>query len=80
MALQRGLLDEEDEALFLRWFHRMGIQRHLKVAGIFARLSHRDGKHRYLDDIPLTLKYLVSALEEDDELGDLYQLVVSRLN
>jgi aminoglycoside/choline kinase family phosphotransferase len=80
MALQRGLLEEKDETLFLRWFHRMGIQRHLKVAGIFARLSHRDGKHRYLDDIPLTLKYLVSALEEDDELGDLYQLVVSRLN
>ena len=48
----QACLKNEDEQQFLRWFHRMGIQRHLKVAGIFARLSHRDGKNRYLDDIP----------------------------
>ena len=43
----------------------MGIQRHLKVAGIFSRLKIRDDKSRYLADIPLTLAYLqqVSALE-----------------
>jgi hypothetical protein len=79
LALQSGLLKNEDEQQFLRWFHRMGIQRHLKVAGIFARLSHRDGKNRYLDDIPLTLKYLISALKNDAELADLYSMVISKV-
>ena len=79
LAFQSGLLEHEDEQQFLRWFHRMGIQRHLKVAGIFSRLSHRDGKSRYLDDIPLTLKYLVSALKNDPELSELYNLVVTKI-
>jgi aminoglycoside/choline kinase family phosphotransferase len=58
-------LVEVDAEQFMRWFNLMGIQRHLKVAGIFSRLKIRDGKSRYLDDIPLTLAYLqqVSALE-----------------
>jgi aminoglycoside/choline kinase family phosphotransferase len=58
-------LVEVDSGQFMRWFNLMGIQRHLKVAGIFSRLKIRDGKSRYLDDIPLTLAYLqqVSALE-----------------
>jgi aminoglycoside/choline kinase family phosphotransferase len=58
-------LVEVDAPQFMRWFNLMGIQRHLKVAGIFSRLKIRDGKSRYLDDIPLTLAYLqqVSALE-----------------
>ncbi len=47
--------------LFRRYFELMGVQRHLKAAGIFARLYHRDGKARYLADIPRTLGY-VSAL------------------
>jgi aminoglycoside/choline kinase family phosphotransferase len=72
-------LEKEDEQQFLRWFHRMGIQRHLKVAGIFARLSHRDGKNQYLNDIPLTLRYLLSALEDDPELKQLYQLVAEKI-
>ena len=40
----------------------MGVQRHLKVLGIFARLHHRDGKDRYLADIPRVLGYLRRAL------------------
>jgi len=80
LALQSGLLEREDEQQFLRWFHRMGIQRHLKVAGIFARLSHRDGKNQYLNDIPLTLRYLVSALENDPELEPLYRLVTEKIS
>jgi len=79
LALQSGLLEKENEQQFLCWFHRMGIQRHLKVAGIFARLSHRDGKNQYLNDIPLTLKYLVSALKNDPELSELYNLVVTKI-
>ncbi len=79
LALQSGLLEKEDEQQFLRWFHRMGIQRHLKVAGIFSRLAHRDGKFQYLDDIPLTIRYLLSALEDDPDLGQLYSLVAAKV-
>jgi len=58
-------LAEVDARQFMRWFNLMGIQRHLKVVGVFSRLKIRDGKSRYLADIPLTLAYLqqVSALE-----------------
>jgi aminoglycoside/choline kinase family phosphotransferase len=42
----------------LKWFDMMGLQRHIKVLGIFARLALRDGKDGYLDDIPLTLRYV----------------------
>ena len=56
-AVARGLVDV-GRAQFLRWFDLTGVQRHLKIAGIFARLWHRDGKPRYLDDLPLTLSYL----------------------
>ncbi len=79
LAIRSGLLEQVDKQQFLCWFHRMGIQRHLKVAGIFARLSHRDGKHRYLNDIPLTLKYLLTALNNDPDLKELSDLVASRV-
>ena len=46
---------------FRRWFDLTGVQRHLKIAGIFARLWHRDRKPRYLDDLPLTLQYLAEV-------------------
>lgn len=52
------------EAQFQAWFNVMGVQRHLKVAGIFARLYHRDGKSRYLDDLPQTLTYLRTELAQ----------------
>lgn len=58
MALSNGLI-ESDLAQFKCWFDRMGMQRHLKAAGIFARLSLRDGKHAYLNDIPRTVDYIV---------------------
>ena len=56
-AVGRRLL-HDDRRRFRRWFDLAGVQRHLKIAGIFARLWHRDGKSRYLDDLPLTLAYL----------------------
>ena len=63
LALQSGILREEheDPARFLRWFDLMGMQRHLKAAGIFARLNHRDGKPGYLGDIPRTLGYVAGV-------------------
>jgi aminoglycoside/choline kinase family phosphotransferase len=52
--------DAQDEE-FLRWFDFMGLQRHIKVLGIFARLYLRDGKDGYLKDLPLTLKYILDV-------------------
>ena len=59
----------------LRWFDLMGVQRHLKVLGIFARLNYRDGKAQYLDDLPLTLKYVVDACAQYTELKPLHELL-----
>jgi hypothetical protein len=56
-ARDNGLIDVEG-AQFFRWFNLMGIQRHLKAVGIFSRLKIRDGKSRYLNDIPRTLGYI----------------------
>ncbi len=64
-----GLLDTQiHERRFCRWFDLMGAQRHLKAAGIFARLSLRDGKHGYLADIPRTLGYVVEVCARYPEL------------
>ncbi len=54
----RGLLGAVDAARFLRWFDLMGLQRHIKVLGTFARLHLRDGKPAYLDDLPLVIQYV----------------------
>ena len=59
-AVARRLI-ETDRERFRRWFDLTGVQRHLKIAGIFARLWHRDRKPRYLDDLPLTLAYLAEV-------------------
>jgi len=64
-----------DFADFYRDFEWMGVQRQLKVAGIFARLCHRDGKRRYLADIPLVLDYLLSTCRRYRELAPLAQLI-----
>jgi aminoglycoside/choline kinase family phosphotransferase len=64
-----------DFADFYRDFEWMGVQRQLKVIGIFARLRHRDGKERYLADIPLVLEYLLAACRRYRELNALALLV-----
>jgi len=76
LALQSGVLrnDLADEAQFLQWFDWMGVQRHLKAAGIFARLYRRDGKPGYLADIPRTLGYVVEVAAQYPELTDLGKL------
>lgn len=57
-----GLLPQVDDRTWLRWLDWMGLQRHLKVLGTFARLSLRDGKHAYLDDLPRVLGYVEGVL------------------
>ena len=59
-----GLLPAGDGALFLRWFDWMGLQRHIKVLGTFARLYLRDGKSTYLDDLPLVIHYVREMLDK----------------
>lgn len=54
-------LHQASFAQFTRWFDLMGLQRHIKVLGIFARLYHRDGKDGYLNDLPLTWQYVVET-------------------
>ncbi|WP_298443614.1 phosphotransferase [uncultured Ferrimonas sp.] len=56
---------------FGRWFDLMGMQRHLKAAGIFARLHHRDGKSGYLADLPRVLDYLISVGQRHPDTLDL---------
>ncbi len=71
LAVQTGVLGGEYEGRFLRWFDLMGVQRHLKAAGIFARLYLRDGKAGYLGDIPRTLGYIVETASLYPELEEL---------
>lgn len=75
MAVEAGLLSVDvNQAQFKRWFDLIGLQRHIKVLGIFARLSHRDGKAAYLDDLPLTLSYVLSVAARYDEMASLVAL------
>ncbi|MBD3670250.1 MAG: phosphotransferase, partial [Gammaproteobacteria bacterium] len=60
---------------FLSWFDLMGVQRHLKASGIFARLNHRDGKAQYLDDIPRTLNYILQVADDYPRLEGLALLL-----
>ncbi len=55
-------------AQYRRWFDLMGIQRHVKAAGIFARLNYRDNKPAYMADIPLTLEYIRDIAARYQEL------------
>ncbi len=55
---------------FKRWFDLMGMQRHLKAVGIFARLHLRDGKSNYLKDIPRTLNYVITVCGKYSELSE----------
>jgi len=72
---EAGIVVPVSEPEFLRWFDLMGVQRHLKAIGIFARLWHRDGKPGYLNDIPRTLGYIRSVLPVYPELSALARLI-----
>ena len=64
-----------DFAAFWRDFEWMGVQRQLKVLGIFARLKHRDGKGGYVDDMPLVMRYLRRACARYRDLAGLRELL-----
>lgn len=74
-AKKAGLPVRADFGEFFRDYEWMGVQRHIKVLGIFARLCHRDGKDGYLKDMPLVAKYLRSACMRYSELTPLLRLL-----
>jgi len=78
-ARAAGIDAGADERQFMRWFDLMGVQRHLKASGIFARLWHRDGKPGYLRDVPRTLGYVEQACARHEDLAALGELVRERV-
>ena len=77
--LSNDLRNNLDAAAFIRQFDLTGVQRHLKAAGIFARLLHRDGKTGYMQDVPRTLSYIVDVAPRYAELDFLSDLISSRI-
>lgn len=74
-AKKAGLPVPADFSEFYRDFEWMGAQRHIKVLGIFARLSHRDGKDGYLKDMPLVMDYLRRVCGRYIELRPMLKLL-----
>lgn len=74
-ARKAGLPVSADFGVFWRDFEWMGLQRHIKVLGIFARLSHRDGKDNYLADLPLVWRYAHRVATRYNGLGPLAHLL-----
>jgi aminoglycoside/choline kinase family phosphotransferase len=74
-ALQAGLPVDRDFGEFYRGVEWMGLQRHLKVAGIFSRLTLRDGKPRYLADVPRFIGYIRATASRYRELTPLLRLL-----
>jgi aminoglycoside/choline kinase family phosphotransferase len=79
LAVQSGILEQGHEGRFMRWFDLMGVQRHLKASGIFARLHRRDGKPGYLADMPRTLGYVMDVAARYPELDGLGSFVRQRV-
>jgi len=75
LARKAGLPVNPDIDAFYRDFEFMGLQRHLKVLGIFARLYHRDGKDGYLKDLPLVMEYTRKVAYRYKELAPLVKLL-----
>jgi len=74
-AARQALTADLALAEFQRLFDCMGVQRHLKAIGIFARLQHRDGKSAYLRDIPRTLAHLREVCGQHEPLAGLAALL-----
>jgi len=69
----------DSEYQFIRWFDLIGVQRHLKVLGIFCRLWYRDGKVGYLGDLPLTFEYVRDACRRYPELVEFERWLATRV-
>ena len=78
-TMQQKLGFEVSFETWVKWFDLTGLQRHIKAAGIFARLYHRDNKSGYLKDIPLTLSYIVDIAAKYPSLQFLTDLVSTKV-
>lgn len=79
LLIKHKVIEPVEQAQFERWFDLMGLQRHCKIAGIFARLLHRDNKPGYVKDIPRTLKYIIDIAHKYPELTFLANFTQQRL-
>ena len=77
--LAQGAAAGDSEAQFLRWFDLIGVQRHIKVLGIFCRLWYRDGKPGYLPDLPRTLDYVRAVSAQHAPLAELSEFLERRV-
>jgi aminoglycoside/choline kinase family phosphotransferase len=77
--LARGFPAGKSEAEFIRWFDLIGLQRHIKVLGIFARLYYRDGKAQYLKDLPRVLSYTRDAAADYAETAEFADFIDKRI-
>lgn len=76
MSIKKGLISSNISPVkWLRWFDLMGVQRHLKVLGIFSRLNHRDNKPQYLNNLPLVNQYLKETCSHYEKLHPLSLLL-----
>lgn len=76
---QGSLPGTVSETAFIRWFDLMGLQRHIKVLGIFARLALRDNKPHYLRDLPLVMDYVLDVLNRYPEFSQVLPLFENNL-
>jgi N-acetylmuramate 1-kinase len=78
--LENGFELHADPAEFIRWFDLMGLQRHIKVLGIFARLFYRDGKPQYLKDLPRVLDYVRETASRYAESAPFGEFLAKRID
>lgn len=74
-----GLISVISDKDFLCSFDKMGLQRHIKVLGLFARLCLRDGKSSYLNDLPLVIRYTLEAAQRYPETRAFYSWFLARI-
>ncbi|KAF1004253.1 MAG: N-acetylmuramate/N-acetylglucosamine kinase [Luteibacter sp.] len=78
--LDAHLIDDTVDAdRFRRWFDLTGLQRHIKILGLFCRLCYRDGKSRYLDDLPLVLRYVLDTARRHADTAKLADLIEAKI-
>ena len=77
--LAKGFPLDATEPKFIRWFDLVGLQRHIKVLGIFARLYYRDGKSQYLKDLPRVLRYVRDAALNYAEAAEFADFIAKRI-
>jgi len=78
--LAAGVALPQSAAEFMRWFDLMGLQRHIKVLGIFSRLYYRDGKPQYLNDLPRVLQYAKDAAAAYHETKEFADFIATRID